>query len=80
MARAADEKKGEEISAVFDVELPALLPAGTEAAIEPDPAAALGRLLDAPPGGRAVVTGSMVLVGAVRKLLRRRFGAPAPVC
>lgn len=61
-------------------ELPALLPAGAEAAIEPELSTALDRLLDAAPGGLAVVTGSMVLVGAVRTLLRRRFGVPAQVC
>jgi dihydrofolate synthase / folylpolyglutamate synthase len=61
-------------------ELLPLLPAGAQAEIEPDPAAALDRALALPGTAGAdtlVVCGSIYLVGAARTALRRRFGVPA---
>jgi dihydrofolate synthase/folylpolyglutamate synthase len=45
--------------------------------VEPEPGAALTRALGL--GGRTVVAcGSIFLIGAIRQLLRERFGVPAP--
>jgi dihydrofolate synthase / folylpolyglutamate synthase len=60
-------------------ELLPLLPAGTAAEVEPDPAAALDRALALTPAAGAdtlVVCGSIYLVGAARTALRHRFGVP----
>ncbi len=62
-------------------ELRPLLPAGTAARVEADPAAALDRVLGAAAASGAdtvVVCGSIYLVGALRAELRRRWGVPAP--
>jgi len=58
-----------------------LLPTGSPAEVVPDPAAALDRALAAALEAGAdtlVVCGSIYLVGAVRGLLRERFGMPGP--
>jgi len=62
-------------------EVAALMPLGTDLEIEPDDDDALERALT--PGGEGpadtlLVCGSFYLVGAVRGLLRRRFGVPPP--
>ena len=55
-------------------ELLALLPAGTQAVVEPEPALALEQGLE---GKRLlVVTGSLYLVGELRRKLRERYGVP----
>jgi dihydrofolate synthase/folylpolyglutamate synthase len=62
-------------------ELLALLPGGASAAVVDDPAAALERALSAAAASGAdtvVACGSIYLVGALRPVLRRRFGAPEP--
>jgi dihydrofolate synthase / folylpolyglutamate synthase len=62
-------------------ELPALLApasaARTSAWVEPEPADALARALELG-GDTVVVCGSIFLVGELRRLLRERFGVPAP--
>jgi dihydrofolate synthase/folylpolyglutamate synthase len=58
-------------------ELVAHLPAGLEAEVVPDPGAALERALG-DGAGIVVVCGSMVLVGEVRRKLRRRYGGLTP--
>lgn len=61
-------------------ELLPLLPPGTSAEIEPDPAAALDlalALARATGADTVVVCGSIYLVGAARTTLRHRFGVPA---
>jgi len=58
-------------------ELVDLLPAGREAEVLPVPAAALARVLRCGTGN-VLVCGSVVLVGEVRRELRRRYGGPAP--
>lgn len=61
-------------------ELLPLLPAGTQAEVEPDSGAALDRALALTPAAGAdtlVVCGSIYLVGAARTALRHRFGVPA---
>ncbi len=55
----------------------ALLVAGHEVAIEPDPVRALGAALETAPG-TLLVCGSLYLVGNLRAELRRRHGVPAP--
>jgi len=58
-----------------------LLPARPPAEVVPDPAAALDRALAAASDAGAdtlVVCGSIYLVGAIRGLLRERFGVPDP--
>ena len=58
-----------------------LVPAGTPAEAVPDTAAALDRVLDAAGETGAdtlVVCGSIYLAGAIRRLLRERFGVPEP--
>ena len=60
-------------------ELPPLLPAGAEVEVEPDLAAALDRALGGGGDGPAdtlLACGSFYLAGAVRRLLRERFGVP----
>jgi dihydrofolate synthase / folylpolyglutamate synthase len=62
-------------------ELPPLLPAGAEVEVEPDLAAALDRALaggDDGPADTLLACGSFYLAGAVRRLLRERFGVPPP--
>lgn len=61
-------------------ELVPLLPPGTSAEIEPDPAAALDlalALTRATGADTVVVCGSIYLVGASRTALRHRYGVPA---
>ena len=62
-------------------EVAALMPPGTDLEIEPDVAAALEQALTGGaerPADTLFVCGSFYLVGAVRGLLRRRFGVPPP--
>ena len=58
-------------------ELLAALPSGTAASIATDPAHAIDLAL-AEGGERAVICGSIYLVGDARRELRSRFGVPAP--
>jgi len=57
--------------------LAALLPEGTEAIVEPDPARALDRALETD-RRQLVVCGSIFLIGEIRRLLRERFEVPKP--